>query len=84
MKRFFLAFLLVSIFCFSVNAQFVQVKSVNADIRVRVLPESESKIVCEALKGDIFRYKNQENEWIEIEMFSGDPSASLLNSRNVF
>jgi len=62
------------LFCFTIttSAKFVQVISEKADIRVRILPETESIIVCEALEGDIFRYKNEINGWIEIEMFSED------------
>jgi hypothetical protein len=36
------------------------------------LPETESIIVGKAFKDDIFRYISEENDWIEIEMFSGD------------
>jgi len=76
MKKPYNTFLLISlfiiIFTISVSAEFVEVRSIFADIRVRVLPETESRIVGEALEGDIFRYKSEENDWVEIEMFSGD------------
>lgn len=77
MKKLYNIFLLLTffilIFTISVSSQFVQVSSGIADIRVRVLPETESRIVGEAIDGDIFRYISEEGNWIEIEMFSGDP-----------
>lgn len=76
MKKFSIIFLLLPVFIliFSMSAfsQYVEVKSGTADIRVRVLPETESRIVAEAFEGDIFKYKSEDNDWIEIEMFSGD------------
>ena len=76
MKKLYNTFLLLTffilIFTISVSSQFVQVSSGIADIRVRVLPETESRIVGEAIDGDIFRYISEEGNWIEIVMFSGD------------
>ena len=67
---FLLLTLFIIIFSISVSAQFVRVISDFANIRVT--PNPDSKIVGEAFKGDIFKYINEENDWIEIEMFSGD------------
>ena len=76
MKKFYSVFLLLMIFIlmFSMSAfsQFVEVKSVTADIQVRVLLETESRIVAKALKGDIFKYIGEVNDWIEIQLFTGD------------
>ena len=73
MKKLYNTFLLLTlfiiIFTISVSAQFVRVISDFANIRVT--PNSNSKIVGEAFKDDIFRYINEENDWIEIYMFSG-------------
>jgi len=76
MKNFYSVFLLlmifILIFTMSAFSQFVEVKSVTADIQVRVLPGTESRIVAKALKRDIFKYIDEVNDWIEIGMFSGD------------
>jgi len=71
-NTFLLLTLFIIIFTISVSAQFVRVISEVADIKVRVLPETESIMVGEAFKDDIFKYISEENDWIEIEMFSGD------------
>ena len=78
MKKLYNSFLLLTllilfiiIFTISVSAQFVRVISDFANIRVT--PNPDSKIVGEAFKNDIFRYINEENDWIEIDMFSGVP-----------
>ena len=78
MKKLYNAFFLLTlltlfiiIFTISVSAQFVRVTSDFANIRVT--PNPDSKIVGEAFKDDIFRYINEENDWIEIDMFSGVP-----------
>ena len=75
MKKLYNIFLLITlfiIFTISVSAQFVRINLEFADIRVRILPETESIMVGEAFKDDIFKYISEENDWIEIEMFSGD------------
>jgi hypothetical protein len=88
MKKLYNAFLLLTlfiiIFTISVSAQFVLVNSEFADIRVRVLPETESIIVGKAFKDDIFRYISEENDWIEIEMFSGDARYIHRSLVNIF
>jgi len=75
MKKLYNTFLLLTlfiiIFTVSVSAQFVRVVSDFANIRVT--PNPDSKIVGEAFKDDIFKYINEENDWIEIDMFSGVP-----------
>lgn len=71
-NTFLLLTFFILFFTMSVSSQFVQVSSGIADIRVKVLPETESRIVCKALEGDIFKYISEEDDWIEIEMFSGD------------
>jgi hypothetical protein len=68
---FLLLTLFIIIFTISVSAQFVRVISDFANIRVTTNPDS--KIVGKAFKDDIFRYINEENDWIEIDMFSGVP-----------
>lgn len=75
MKKLYNTFLLLTlfiiIFTISVSAQFVRV--ISDFVNIRVTPNPDSKIVGEAFKDDIFRYINEENDWIEIDMFSGVP-----------
>ena len=71
-NTFLLLTFFILLFTMSVSSQFVQVGSGIADIRVKILPETESRIVCKALEDDIFKYISEEDDWIEIEMFSGD------------
>jgi len=67
---FLLLTLFIIIFTISVSAQFVRVISDFANIRT--MPDSESKIVGEALENDIFKYISDNDDWVEIEMFSDD------------
>lgn len=71
---FFIILLFVNVFFLSIfaSAQFVQVITGVAEIRIRVMPENESRIVCKAFEGNIFRFVSENGDWIEIEMFSGD------------
>lgn len=69
-KIFLLLMIFIIIFSISVSAQFVQVTSEFADIRVT--PNYDSKIVGKAIKGDIFKYISDKDEWFEIEMFSNN------------
>lgn len=69
-KIFLLLALFIIIFSISVSAQFVRVISNFANIRT--IPDSESRIVGEALENDIFKYISDSDDWVEIEMFSDD------------
>jgi hypothetical protein len=75
MKKLYNTFLLITlfiiIFTISVSAQFVRV--ISDFVNIRVAPNSDSEIVGKAVKGDIFKYMNDNGEWIEIEIFSDDP-----------
>ena len=67
---FFLLTLFVIIFTFSAFAQFVRVTSEFANIRL--MPDTESLIISKAFENDIFEYGGEENDWIKINMFTGD------------
>jgi hypothetical protein len=67
---FFLLTLFIIIFTFSVFAQFVRVTSEFANIRL--IPDTESIIIGKAFENDIFGYEGEENDWIKINMFSGE------------
>ena len=74
MKRAFIIFffliILIIIFSFNVFANFVRVTSDFANIRL--IPDTESIVIGQAIKNDIFEYEGQENDWIKINMFSED------------
>jgi len=74
MKRainiFFLLTILIIIFSFNTFAKFVRVTSEFANIRL--MPDTESIVIGQAIKNDIFEYEGQENDWIKINMFSED------------
>lgn len=74
MKRsyiiFFLLTLFIIIFTFSAFAQFVRVTLEFANIRL--MPDTESIIIGKAFENDIFGYEGEENDWIKINMFSGE------------
>ena len=74
MKRAFIIFffltILIIIFSFNVFAKFVRVTSDFANIRL--IPDTESIVIGQAIKNDIFEYEGQENDWIKINMFSED------------
>ena len=74
MKRsyiiFFLLTLFIIIFTFSAFAQFVRITSESANIRL--MPDTESIIIGKAFENDIFEYEGEENDWIKINMFSGE------------
>ena len=42
------------------------------NVNIRTGPGTDHFIVCTAGKGEIFRLVNKENDWLEIEMYSGD------------
>lgn len=42
------------------------------DVNIRTGPSTDHFIVCTAGKGEIFKLVNKENDWLEIEMYSGD------------
>ena len=67
---FLLLTLLFIIFTFSASAEFVKVTSEFANIRV--MPDTESIIIGKASENDIFGYEGEENDWIKINMFSGE------------
>ena len=67
---FFLLTLFIIIFTFSAFAQFVRVTSEFANIRL--MPDTESIIIGKAFENDIFGYEGEENDWIKINMFSGE------------
>jgi len=67
---FLLLTLLFIIFTFSASAEFVKVTSEFANIRV--MPDTESIIIGKAFENDIFGYEGEENDWIKINMFSGE------------
>ena len=67
---FFLLTLFIIIFTFSAFAQFVRVTSEFANIRL--IPDTESIIIGKAFENDVFGYEGEENDWIKINMFSGD------------
>ena len=74
MKKSYIIFILLTlfiiIFTFSVFAQFVRVTSEFANIRL--MPDTESIIIGKAFENDIFGYEGEENDWIKINMFSGE------------
>lgn len=74
MKRsytiFFFLTLFMIIFTFSALAQFVRVTSEFANIRL--MPNTESIIIGKAFENDIFGYEGEENDWVRINMFSGE------------
>ena len=67
---FLLLTLLFIIFTFSASAEFIKVTSESANIRV--MPDTESIIIGKAFENDIFGYEGEENDWIKINMFSGE------------
>jgi hypothetical protein len=67
---FFLLTLFIIIFTFSAFAQFVRVTSEFANIRL--MPDTESIIIGKAFENDIFGYEGEGNDWIKINMFSGE------------
>ena len=67
---FLLLTLLFIIFTFSASAEFVKVTSEFANIRI--MPDTESIIIGKAFENDIFGYEGEENDWIKINMFSGE------------
>ena len=67
---FFLLTFFIIIFTFSASAQFVRVTSEFANIRL--MPDTESIIIGKAFENDIFGYEGEENDWIKINMFSGE------------
>ena len=74
MKRSYIIFFLLTffiiIFTFSAFAQFVRVTSEFANIRL--MSDTESIIIGKAFENDVFGYEGQENDWIKINMFSGE------------
>ena len=42
------------------------------DVNIRTGPGIDHFIVCSANKGEIFKLVNKDNDWLEIEMYSGD------------
>jgi len=67
---FFLLMLFIIIFTFSAFAQFVRVTSEFANIRL--IPDTESILIGKAFENDIFGYEGEENDWVKINMFSGE------------
>jgi len=67
---FFLLTLFIIIFTFSASAKFVRVTSELANIRL--MPDTESISIGKAFENDIFEYEGEENDWIKINMFSGE------------
>ena len=67
---FFLLTLFIIIFTFSASAEYVRVTSEFANIRL--MPDTESIIIGKAFENDIFGYEGEENDWIKINMFSGE------------
>jgi len=67
---FFSATIFMIVFSLFAFAEFVQVISEYANIRPT--PDTKSIIIGEAYKDDIFEYKDKENDWIKIIMFSGE------------
>jgi len=67
---FFLLTLFIIIFTFSAYAKFVRVTSEFANIRL--MPNTESITISKAFENDIFGYEGEENDWIKINMFSGE------------
>ena len=67
---FFLLTLFIIIFTFSAFAQFVRVTSEFANIGL--IPDTEATIIGKAFENDIFGYEGEENDWIKINMFSGE------------
>lgn len=61
---------LIFIFSCSTSAKFVRVTSELADIQI--LPDKTSIIIGEAFKNDIFEFIGEDNEWIKINIFSGE------------
>jgi len=74
---FFLLTFFIIIFTFSAFAQFVRVTSEFANIRL--MPDPESIIIGKAFENDVFGYEGQENDWIKINMFSGEHRYILHN-----
>lgn len=74
MKRsyivFFLLTLFIIIFTFSASAKYVRVTSEFANIRL--MPDTKSIIIGKASENDIFGYEGEENDWVKINMFSGE------------
>lgn len=75
MKKSLIIFLLlilslIFIFSCSTSAKFVRVTSELADIQI--LPDKTSIIIGEAFKNDIFEFIGEDNEWIKINIFSGE------------
>ena len=81
MKKFYIIFFLLTlfiiIFTFSAFAQFVRVTSEFANIRL--MPDTESIIIGKAFENDLFGYEGEENDWIKINMFSGEHRYILHN-----
>ena len=72
-KSYIIIFLLtffIILFTFSASAENVRVTSEYANIRS--MPDTESIIIGEALENDIFGYEGEEDDWIKINMFSGE------------
>lgn len=67
---FFLLTLFIIIFTFSASAKYVRVTSEFANIRL--MPDTESIIIGRAFENNIFGYEGEENDWIKINMFSGE------------
>ena len=67
---FFLLTLFIIIFTFSASAKFVRVTLEFANIRL--MPDTESITIGKAFENDIFEYEGEENDWIKINMFSGE------------
>ena len=74
MKKSYIIFCLLTlfiiIFTLSAFAQFVRVTSELANIRL--MPDTGSILIGKAFENDIFGYEGEENDWIKINMFSGD------------
>jgi len=66
----FLIILFITIFTFKVSAQFVRVISDYANIRP--IPDTDSIIICEAFKDEIFGYAGKVDDWVKIKMFSDE------------
>lgn len=67
---FFLLTLFIIIFTFSASAKYVRVTSEFANIRL--MPDTKSIIIGKASENDIFGYEGEENDWVKINMFSGE------------
>jgi len=83
MKKLYITFLMLIIlfivFSIFASAQFVKVISESTNIVE--MPNTESRIIGETFKGEVFNYISEKNGWIEIDMFSGD--SRYINSNSV-